>query len=303
MVHSTLIPVFLVLGVTAVLHLSFYFYDLYQKKNQPHPPAASQNIRGPGKSLLKQIDQVNEDLQRCFISLILAPTLILAAHLFYSKLGHATESWIRTVISLGGCLTFVIYYLSKLHRLRSMRRRLRLGYDGAVAVARELNQMMSKGYQVFHDFPGEGFSIDHILIGPSGVMAVKTKTHSKGISHKRKGDAVVTYDGRMLHFPKYSDYQSIDQAIQHAEWLSKWISAAIGEDICVRAMVALPDWSVKRTSADGIPVVNPKQFETLFTHLKPRPLTEITIDRIVHQFDQQCREAKSQSNSCYSIPQ
>jgi hypothetical protein len=46
-------------------------------------------------------------------------------------------------------------------------------------------------------------------------------------------------------------------------------------------MVAVPGWSVRRTSADGIPVVNPKQFENLFKYLKPRPMSEILMQRIV----------------------
>ncbi len=187
--------------------------------------------------------------------------------------------------------------------MRSKRALLTLGYEGEVVVARELSQMMTKGYQVYHDFPGDGFHIDHVLIGPIGVMAVETKTLSKGTTRgNRKSDGVVTYDGRMLHFPKYSDHECIDQAKHQAAWLSQWLSAVVGEDICARAMVAIPGWSVKRTSSDGIPVVNPKQFNTLFEHITPRPLTESTIQRIVQEVEQQCLEAADpDGNSCYSL--
>jgi hypothetical protein len=71
--------------------------------------------------------------------------------------------------------------------------------------------------------------------------------------------------------------------------MSNWISSAIGEPVAARAIVALPGWFVKRTSADGISVVNPKQFPSLFKHIKPRTLTDEMIRRMVHQIEQKCR--------------
>ncbi len=300
--RSALIPLLLVLGVFGVLGFSLYLIRLYQDKTKHHVPMASKDLSGPGQSTLKLIEQVNKDLQGCHIFLFLMPILLFATHLSYSYFGNVSESWIRTAISLGGGLSLLACYFIKLIRLRSKRALLRLGYEGEVAVARELGEMMSKGYQVYHDFPGDGFHIDHILIGPIGVMAVETKTFKGTARSGRKAEAVVTYDGRMLHFPKYSDYQSIDQAKRQAAWLSQWLSHGVGQDICARAMVAVPGWSVKRTSSDGIPVVNPKQFETLFKHITPRPLTESMIQRIVQQVERQCREAADpQGNSCYSL--
>jgi hypothetical protein len=64
----------------------------------------------------------------------------------------------------------------------------------------------------------------------------------------------------------------------------------------VRAVVALPGWYVNRTSSDGIPVVNPKQFTLLFKQIKPRDLSEEMIKRIVHQLEQKCRDVEPTSN-------
>lgn len=301
MFQSSFVTLFSVLGAFGILHLFFYLFETFQQKNKIPAQATPNALRGPGQSLLKRIDQNNEKLQRALILILLIPILTFSVHLSYSKFGNAPESWTRIAISSGGVLALVVYYFITFLRLRSVRRHLRMGYDGEVAVARELNRMMSMGYQVYHDFPGDGFNIDHILIGPAGVMAVETKTLSRGALRNRKTDAVVTYDGRMLHFPKHSDHQSIDQAKRQATWLSQWLSTTIGEEVCARAMVALPGWYVKRTSADGIPVVNPKQFETLFKHIKPRPLSESTMGRIVRQVEDQCSQSDPQSNSCYSM--
>ena len=101
-------------------------------------------------------------------------------------------------------------------------------------------------------------------------------------------------------FPNGDDLESIDQAERQSSWLSQWISSAIGDQIAARAIVALPGWLVKRTSADGISVVNPNQFSSLFKHIKPRTLTDEMIARIVHQLEQKYRDVTpgSEAHEC-----
>jgi hypothetical protein len=60
----------------------------------------------------------------------------------------------------------------------------RIGYDGELATAQELNQLMRHGYYVFHDLQAENFNIDHIVIGPAGVFAVETKSRSNDIGRR-----------------------------------------------------------------------------------------------------------------------
>ena len=172
------------------------------------------------------------------------------------------------------------------------RRYIRLGYKGEVAVGQELNQLMLEGYYVYHDFPADKFNIDHIVVGRPGIFAVETKARSKPTTNNRKEDATVQYNGRTLFFPKGKDIKTIEQAERQAKWLSKWISSAIGEPVMARGIVALPGWFVKRISANGIPVVNPKQFPSLFKHIKPRELSDEMITRINHQFEKKCRDVE-----------
>lgn len=178
-----------------------------------------------------------------------------------------------------------------------MRRVLNLRYNGEVAVGQALNRLMLEGYHVYHDFPAEPANIDHIVVGEKGVFTVETRTQPKQIIKNRKVEATVEYTGRVLHFPRGTDQTTIEQAEQQATWLSNWLNSAIGEQLAARAMVAIPGWVVKRTSADGIPVVNPKQFPTLFEHIKPRPLDEGIVSRIVHQLDLKCRDSAFKSDA------
>ena len=50
-------------------------------------------------------------------------------------------------------------------KLLHERRAVRLGYEGELAVGQELEQFRHDGYYVYHDFPADTFSIDHIVVG------------------------------------------------------------------------------------------------------------------------------------------
>jgi hypothetical protein len=59
------------------------------------------------------------------------------------------------------------------------------------------------------------------------------------------------------------------------------------------AVAALPGWYVKRTSPDGIPVINPKQFRSLLKYVRTKPLNDEVIIRIVLQFEKKCSNTES----------
>ncbi len=185
-----------------------------------------------------------------------------------------------------------VYFLVRILKLIRERRMARLGYEGDIAVARELDRLLLEGNHVYHDFPAEDSNIDHIVIGRSGIFAVATAARSKPAAAKRIDDATVEYDGKILMFPNGDDYKTIAQAECQAAWISEWISRVVGQEVAARAIVALPGWFVKRTSPDGISVVNPDQFSSLFRHIKPRFLTDEMITRIVAQIEQKCRDVK-----------
>lgn len=288
--NTTVISGAIILGVMGIFFPSLYFIRRNLKKKSCRGSSKWSSQCDPGESQLGQIDDLEADIRVYSLALIAVPVFILCAHMAYTFFGRQPESWDRVAISAGGALALMGYFLWRLTVFLSERRLVRLAYEGKVAAGQALNQLVADGYRIFHDFPAQDFSIDHLAIGPTGVMAVKTKTRQGARRHGLDGDAVVKYDGRMLHFPKYSDFETIDQAKVQAEWLSQWLSSEVGEDVCARAMVAVPGWSVKRTSADGIPVVNPKQFDNLFKYIKPRPMSEDLMRRIVLLIEDYCRD-------------
>lgn len=78
---------------------------------------------------------------------------------------------------------------------------LRLAYLAETAVGQELNQLMLKGYHVYHDFPAEKFNIDHIVVGPAGIFAIETEARTKKSNPHGKTNAEILHDGKSLQFP------------------------------------------------------------------------------------------------------
>ena len=245
--------------------------------------------RIPSGSRLRQLDIVNEQVNLYLVCVIILPLIIYSALISYSYFMTAKPSepvlWIASISGTA----IIAYFALALVRLLSRRRSIRLGYEDDLAVGQELNQFMRHGYRVYHDFPTDTFNIDHLVVGSKGVFTVETMTHANNAARKGSQEPTVTYDGRMLIYADKSDFETIEQAELQADWLSKWLGAATGEPIAVRAIVALPGWVVKRTSADGIPVVNPTQFISLFEHIKPRPLSETMLDRIMEKLEDKGR--------------
>jgi hypothetical protein len=254
-------------------------------------PSFRQNLlRIPGGSLLKRLDNLNEQINLYLIYVLILPLTIYSTLISYSYFQAIQPPpaviWMSAII----CIAATAYLVFKLAGLLSRRRRIRLDFEGEMAVGQELNQLMLQGFSVYHDFPADTFNIDHIVVGTIGVFAVETRTLGRGTGRgSSSGEETVAYDGRMLNYADSSDFATIEQANQQAEWLSKWLAATTEEPLAVRAIVTLPGWVVKRTSADGIPVVNPGQFASLFEHIKPRPVSENMLNRIREQLEHKCR--------------
>jgi len=77
-----------------------------------------------------------------------------------------------------GLLAFVAW---RFWRLRLRFHALHQGIEGERAVGQFLERLREDGYHVFHDLTGDGFNIDHVLIGPAGIFTIETRTWSKPV--------------------------------------------------------------------------------------------------------------------------
>ena len=182
----------------------------------------------------------------------------------------------------------VIFLCRRIATHLRKRRDVTLGLECELAVGQELNQLMLLGCRVYHDFPAEGFNIDHIVIGPAGVYAVETKGRAKPDRGRGAEDVRVVYDGKSLQFPERTETKPIAQAKRQAQWLADWLKSAVGEPVLVQPALALPGWYIDRKGRDMV-VFNSKNPDFLAKPRGERVLSDAMIQRVAHQVEQRCR--------------
>lgn len=187
-----------------------------------------------------------------------------------------------------------IYSGFKLRRIFRELQAFRLGWEGEVATAEELNKLMRDGFEVFHDLPCGRFNIDHVVVGPTGVFAVETKARSKQKrSDTAENDYTARFDGRTIDFAGWQDRKCLEQAKRQAQWLSEWLSSATGEPTVATPAIAIPGWKVDRVKGSNqqpVRVFTPREAKSLVRTPTAQPLDRAAIKRITHQVEQKCRQ-------------
>ena len=114
---------------------------------------------------------------------------------------------------------------------------LRLAEDGEKAVGQHLEALRAEGYSVFHDLIGDGFNVDHVIVGPAGVFTIETKAWSK----PAKGSAEITFDGEsLLAAGREPERNPVVQAKAQANWLRQILAESTGKPIRCLAGGAVP---------------------------------------------------------------
>ena len=263
--------------------LVFWFYFKKRKqKLQAVAPFKELQRRPAGESNRLRIEELNEKMDPWLGTVVITP-LLLAVWLTLTK-----ASWVVVILfflcSAGSC---AIAY-GRLRPLIRARDCYQLGFQGERYVAEELNQLMADGFRVFHDVPFESYNMDHVLVGPTGVFVVETKTKRKPLRAGEK-QYTVRFDGEKLDFPKGYDTDALRQVARNQKTLSQWLSSATGDHVSVEGIVAIPGWMVERVARSNIHVVNPKEIRSLVAGSAGHPLTSAEIQRASHQLEQKCK--------------
>jgi hypothetical protein len=245
-------------------------------------------FRNPGQYLLDQISEEMIDLGLRLGTLMILPPMFV---LLYSYL-PASKQNMNTIVLMG--IIFMFVFILPLYFARRLFIQIqlnRIGYEGELATAQELNQLMRHGYYIFHDMQAEKFNIDHIAIGPAGVFAVETKTRSKQ-NVKGVDAATVFVNGTFLQYSTHQDRSSLEQAVNQAKWLSEFLTKSVGKRVVADPVLSLPGWMVeRRTSETPVMVINPKE-AVKFIANKQTILNDQTVQQIKYQVEQRCRDLK-----------
>jgi hypothetical protein len=130
---------------------------------------------------------------------------------------------------------------------------------------------LPSGWHVFHDIPvgQRGANIDHVVVGPAGVLTVNTKN--------LKGKVWLAPRTLLVNGHK-TDY--LPKAAQEAARASKLLEAALGHPVSVKGVLSIiaDDWTFKEKPSD-VHVGTPREVNRWLLDqspsLSPREVNEI----------------------------
>ncbi|HEX4086931.1 MAG TPA: nuclease-related domain-containing protein [Chthoniobacteraceae bacterium] len=277
-----MVPIFVLLGM---LFAWRWRLDLQKERI----PISDKLLRPAGESLRRRIGELDDKLGEMLVFAFAAP--LLAAIAIGASVPTISGATLISPIMVG--IAGFIWLANRFFRVLSERRNTALGFHGERAVAEELNQLMLEGCRVFHDVPMDPYgNIDHVVVAPSGIYAVETKTRRKRPVESGKRDYEVVFTGKELEFPHGRDSHGIEQARQQADRLRAYLTNAIGEQVSVIPILTLPGWMVASRVNGKLKVLNPKQIQKVVIRPSERLLSAQMIQRIVHQLDQKCRDVE-----------
>lgn len=292
-------------NIGMVIYLLIFMFSVFaigvwqRRRRREREPVEFKLLRGPGESLRRKLATLDEDLIFHVLGGATLPVLVVYPAMWLLTKWQP-DSWTGFYFALTAIV--VIFGLSAFlggrwlwSRLKERRNYL-LGYLGERTVGEAVMPLWREGYRIFHDFPAQAgkrkFNLDHVVVGPTGVFVIETKTRRKGRTRPGFKDHEVTYDGRQLVWPWAEDRHGLDQAEAEARWLSEWLLKRTGLELVARPLLALPGWYVKATARGPVNVVNAKGLCSAIKGRGVMLLNEAQIDIIARQLDDQCRDVE-----------
>jgi hypothetical protein len=233
-------------------------------------PIKGRPLRNPGQSLDEQIRDMVSDYALGPAVFALFVVLLAALELLKYYRSIPPTPWLYVSVAIPA----LCYAGWRFFRVRSAVKKHRLGRDGEMIVGQLLDKLRRRGYQVFHDVIGDGFNVDHILIGPAGIFTVETKTRSKP-----NGNPQIMFDGETIKIDGFQpDRTPVVQARAQASWLRELLGESTGRAFDVRSVIVYPGWWVNEgnTKANKVWVLEPKRLPT-FLDREPRRLSDEDI--------------------------
>jgi len=232
-------------------------------------PLTAPPLRNPGQSLVNRV--LDEDMLSYFMVAMFLLAITLMEWLRW-WLNPPPQPLLYTVITI----VVILYAVRKLFVLRRKLRQLRLALDGERAVGQFLETLRMRGYRVLHDLIGDGFNVDHVLVGEAGLFTVETKTYHK----PAKGKPEIVYDGEHVTVAGYVPERNVVvQGKAQAHWLQNVLLESTGQRFKVQSVVLYPGWFVKTTiklNGDTPWILNPKALPAFLEH-QPARLSDADV--------------------------
>lgn len=256
-------------------------------------------LRGPGESLRKELNNIDETMLFEFVAgifvawAIIPGTLLLTKFMGLGGVPSLVAASLGFAIGVGFCARRIVLLWRK-------RQAYHLGWFGERVVAEKLAPLRFSGWRVFHDVPfvskGKPFNIDHVVVGEGGLFAIETKTRRMGGGRNGETDNEVCFDGQALHWPRHkNDESGLLQAERNAATLSKWVEEEIGQKVSAMPILVIPGWSLKISGQPGrrsCRVDSANWIQNTFKGRRPC-IPKPTADLIVHRLLVKCRDVEN----------
>jgi hypothetical protein len=131
-------------------------------------------------------------------------------------------------------------------------RHMSLGLEGERAVGQQLETLRNQGYEIFHDIPGDGYNIDHVVIGPGGVFVIETKMRSKPVGRNPE----INYDGKVLQIDGHARPDPIVQVRAASSEMDRLIREWLGHSVEIRPVLVFPGWYCTMPKGSSVWVLN-----------------------------------------------
>lgn len=246
-----------------------------RQKAKTRSPLRIKPLRLPAQSLREEIIRVGEDEWDSTSGMIVL-SWVLTGLLWYIYLSK-TPLWIILFFLSLFTPILTAYGIYKMVRIRKKLQRLKLGRDGELIVAEHLEVLREEGCYIIHDFIGEDFNIDHIVVAPQGIFCIETKTMSKPTDK----DLKIDYYGDSIKVAGKELKSDVLRQVQaQANYLKNYLNESLGEDIFIRPVVAYPGWFINlKAKKPHIWVLEPKAIPKFMRH-EPTRLDNSKINMI-----------------------
>lgn len=217
-------------------------------------PLTDKPLRQAGQSVNEKLQEIVYDTILSYYLVAAFVCLLAAMEWVKHYTGRPPTPWLYTIFAA----SVTTYAFFRIFRERKKIREYKQGRDGEKVVGEYLDRLRANGFRVYHDIPGDGWNIDHVIISTRGVFAIETKTHSKPDA----GEPLAVFNGKSVALAGgYDDEDPIRQSLAQSKQLRTMLKEWTGRDFPVRGVVLYPGWYVQRepgSKSSNTWVLNPK---------------------------------------------